>query len=110
MIDGVKKIPLVRHPDDRGYVTEILRCDSPHFAKFGQAYVATCRRNVVKAWHCHEIQTDNFCVVKGTAKIGLYDDRPDSQTRGEYNVFILGEDGEDVLLIIPQWYGMGKWA
>lgn len=107
MIDGVKKIPLVRHPDDRGYVTEILRCDSPHFQKFGQVYVASCRRNVVKAWHCHQKQTDNFFIVKGTAKVGLYDDRPDSPTRGEYGVFILGDDGEDILLVIPPmvWHG-----
>lgn len=107
MIEGVKKISLVRNPDDRGYVTEILRCDSPHFIKFGQVYVASCRRNVVKAWHCHEKQTDHFYVIKGTAKIGLYDDRVDSPTHGEYNVFILGEDGEDALLILPPlvWHG-----
>lgn len=107
MIDGVKKVPLVRHSDDRGYVTEILRSDSPHFIKFGQVYVASCRRNVVKAWHCHQKQTDHFYVVKGTAKIGLFDDRPDSPTRGQYNQVILGEEGEDILLIIPPmvWHG-----
>lgn len=107
MINGVKKVSLIRHADDRGYVTEILRSDSPHFQKFGQVYVATCRRNVIKAWHCHRKQTDNFFVVKGTAKIGLYDDRPDSPTRGEYNALILGEDGENVLLSIPPmvWHG-----
>jgi dTDP-4-dehydrorhamnose 3,5-epimerase len=107
MIDGVKKIPLVRHADDRGYVTEILKSNSPHFIKFGQVYVATCRRNVVKAWHCHRKQIDHFYVVKGTAKIGLYDDRLNSPTRGQYNTFILGEEGEDILLIIPQlvWHG-----
>jgi dTDP-4-dehydrorhamnose 3,5-epimerase len=45
--------------------------------------------------------------VKGTAKIGLYDDRPNSPTKGEYNQFILGEEGEDILLIIPPmvWHG-----
>jgi dTDP-4-dehydrorhamnose 3,5-epimerase len=107
MIDGVKKIPLVRHADDRGYVTEILRRDAPHFKAFGQIYVTSCRRNVVKAWHCHKKQTDHFYAIKGTLKIGLFDDRPKSPTNGEYNVFILGDDGEDVLLIIPPrvWHG-----
>jgi dTDP-4-dehydrorhamnose 3,5-epimerase len=107
MIEGVKKIPLVRHADDRGFVTEILRRDSPHFKQFGQIYVASCRRNVIKAWHCHQKQTDHFYMVKGTAKIGLFDDRPNSPTRGEYNTFILGDDGENALLVIPTmvWHG-----
>jgi len=46
-------------------------------------------------------------MVKGTAKIGLFDDRPGSSTGGQYNQFILGEEGEDILLIIPPmvWHG-----
>jgi len=107
MIEGVKKIPLVRHVDDRGWVEEILRADDAHFQKFGQAYVTTCRRGVVKAWHCHRKQTDHFCMISGTGKIGLHDDREGSPTRGEYNTVILGDDGEKVLLVIPPlvWHG-----
>jgi dTDP-4-dehydrorhamnose 3,5-epimerase len=107
MIEGVKKISLKRHPDDRGWVTEILRSDDPHFLKFGQVYVATCRRGVIKAWHAHTKQTDHFYVVKGTAKIGLYDGRENSSTFGKYMQVILGEEGEDCLLIIPPlvWHG-----
>jgi dTDP-4-dehydrorhamnose 3,5-epimerase len=107
MIEGVKKIPLTRRPDDRGFVTEILRSDEEHFLKFGQVYVATCRQGVAKAWHCHKKQTDNFYIVKGTAKIGLYDDRENSSTKGEYMQVIMGEEGEDILLIIPPlvWHG-----
>lgn len=107
MIEGVKKIPLVRHVDDRGWVQEILRADDPHFRKFGQAYLTTCRRGVIKAWHRHHHQTDYFYMVSGTGKIGVYDDRPGSPTRGEYNTFILGDQGENVLLVIPPlvWHG-----
>ena len=107
MIDGVKRIALVRHVDDRGYVEEILRCDDPHFQKFGQVYLTTCLRGVVKAWHYHRLQTDHFFVVAGTSKIGLYDDRPESPTCGQYDSHILGEQGENCLLIIPPlvWHG-----
>lgn len=107
MIEGVKKINLTRHSDDRGWVTEILRSDDEHFLKFGQIYVATCRKGIVKAWHAHRKQTDNFYVVKGTAKIGLYDGRENSPTFGKYMQVILGEEGEDVLLTIPPlvWHG-----
>jgi dTDP-4-dehydrorhamnose 3,5-epimerase len=106
-IDGVKNIPLTRHADDRGYVTEILRADSPHLIKFGQVYVSSCRKGIAKAWHAHEKQTDSFYVVRGTTKIGIYDDRQGSKTKGNYMVVILGEDGEDILLQIPPhvWHG-----
>ena len=107
MIDGVKKIPITRHSDDRGYLSEILRSDDPHFKKFGQVYLTTCRKGVVKAWHAHRVQTDNFFVIKGTAKIGLYDDREGSPTRGQYQVVVLGEEGDNCLLVIPPllWHG-----
>jgi dTDP-4-dehydrorhamnose 3,5-epimerase len=110
MIEGVKTIPIVRRADDRGYVEEILRRDDPHFEKFGQVYLTTCRKGVIKAWHCHRYQTDRFFVIHGTAKIGLYDDRPESPTRGEYNTFILGDDGENSLLVIPAMVLHGQMA
>lgn len=108
MIHGAQLVPRVRHADDRGYVTEILRSDDPHFQRFGQVYVTTCREGVVKAWHKHRKQTDHFYVISGTMKVALYDDREDSPTRGEYQVEILGERGKDALLIIPNdvWHGM----
>lgn len=106
-IEGVQKIPLVRRADDRGYVTEIMRADDKFYKKFGQVYIATCYKGVVKAWHMHKIQTDYFYVPFGTTKIGLCDDRPNSKTKGKYQVVILGERGEEALLIIPPlvWHG-----
>jgi len=108
VIDGVQLIPRRRHADDRGYVTEIFRSDEEHFEKFGQAYVAACYPGVVKAWHRHARQTDHFYVVAGTMKVGIHDDRPDSPTRGQYQVVILGQRGDDAQLVIPAglWHGM----
>lgn len=112
MIHGAQLIPRVRHADDRGYVTEILRSDEPHFQRFGQAYVTTGREGVVKAWHKHEKQTDHFYVVSGTMKVALYDDREASPTAGQYQIEILGEQGQDALLIIPNhvWHGFMSLA
>jgi dTDP-4-dehydrorhamnose 3,5-epimerase len=108
MIDGVQLVPRTRHADDRGYVTEILRSDEPHFQQFGQAYVTACYPGVVKAWHRHARQIDYFFAVSGTVKVGLYDDRTDSPTRGEYQTFVLGERGESAQLVIPAgvWHGL----
>jgi len=112
LIHGAQLIPRVRHADDRGFVTEILRSDDPHFQRFGQAYVTTGRQGVIKAWHKHAKQTDHFYVVTGTMKIGLYDDREDSPTCGQYQIEILGEQGQDALLIIPNdvWHGFMSLA
>ena len=107
MIHDVKKISLVRHADDRGYLVEILRRDDPHYVGFGQVYVSYLRRGVIKAWHKHEKQTDHFYVACGTSKIGLYDDREGSPTKGMAMQAILGDSGENVLLCIPPgvWHG-----
>src|SRR6266487_6693992 len=58
----VKKLNVI--PDERGRLTEILRSDdSEFFTKFGQVYVSTTYPDVVKAWHYHKVQIDNFVCV-----------------------------------------------
>ena len=106
-IEGVLRVPLTRHTDDRGYLVEVLRATDPHFDRFGQVYVSLCRRGFVKAWHAHRKQTDRMYVVAGTSKIGLWDGREGSLTFGTYDQVILGEHGEDILLVVPPmvWHG-----
>ncbi len=119
MIEGVTTKPLRLIPDERGYLMEILRDDDELFLKFGQVYVTACYPGVVKAWHAHSRQVDHICCLQGTAKLGLFDDREDSPTRGQTQAFILGmlnpplgvaRDGEPVeplLVQIPPlvWHG-----
>jgi dTDP-4-dehydrorhamnose 3,5-epimerase len=87
--------------DERGRVMEILRSDDEIFKKFGQAYITTAYPGVVKAWHYHKLQTDYFTCVCGMMKVVLYDNRPDSSTKGEVNEFFIGEH-HPVLLVIPK--------
>jgi dTDP-4-dehydrorhamnose 3,5-epimerase len=101
VIAGVTLKPLKVVPDERGYLMEILRADDPFFEKFGQAYLTVVYPGVVKGWHWHKVQTDHFCVVKGMAKVVLYDRRPESATHGEINEYFLGERNPS-LLVIPQ--------
>jgi dTDP-4-dehydrorhamnose 3,5-epimerase len=100
MIEGVKTKILRVIPDERGRLAEMLRSDDDLFVKFGQCYFTTTYPGVVKAWHYHKIQTDNFVAVKGMFKVALYDARDDSPTRGEVNDFFLG-DYNPMLLQIP---------
>jgi dTDP-4-dehydrorhamnose 3,5-epimerase len=100
MIDGSHVLPLTVHPDERGHLFEILRSDDPRFMQFGQVYVTTAHPGVVKAWHCHRLQTDFFCLIHGRARFALYDAREDSPTKGEINEYMC--DGEaPQRIIIP---------
>ncbi|MEM2869289.1 MAG: dTDP-4-dehydrorhamnose 3,5-epimerase family protein [Thermoplasmata archaeon] len=101
LIDGVREKKLRLIPDERGWLMEILRSDEELFEKFGQVYVTACYPGVVKAWHYHRRQTDNFCAVWGMAKVVLYDGREGSPTRGRINEFHIGELNPTLLRIPP---------
>jgi len=100
LIDGVKVKKLKVIADERGWLMEILRVDDDVFEKFGQVYMTTAYPGVVKAWHFHELQSDNFTVVKGMAKFALYDPREGSPTKGMVNEFFMG-DKNPILVHIP---------
>lgn len=89
-IDGVQVKPLRVVPDERGWLMEILREDDEQFRRFGQVYVSATYPGVVKAWHFHTRQTDNFACVAGLIKLVLIDTRQGSPTRDTINEFFLG--------------------
>lgn len=91
MITGVEIKKLLIIPDERGKLMEILRSDDDLFLKFGQVYITTGYPGVVKAWHYHKKQWDNFCVVKGMMKVVLYDSREESPTKGKIMELFMGE-------------------
>lgn len=101
MIAGVKTKLLKVIPDERGRLMEILRRDEELLSQFGQVYMTTAYPGVVKGWHFHNRQDDNFAVVKGMIKLVLYDRRPDSTTHGEVNEFFIGEQ-RPMLVHIPR--------
>ena len=92
MIDGVNTKQAKVVTDERGRLMEMIRRDEPDFfTGFGQVYMTTAYPGVVKGWHYHHKQDDNFVVVRGMVKLVLYDRRFDSPTYGEIAQFILGE-------------------
>ena len=101
MIDGVKIKKLKIILDDRGKLMEIMRCDDEVFEKFGQAYFTTALPGVVKAWHYHKKQDDHFVCVAGKIRLGLYDAREGSKTKGEVNEFTLSLE-DPFLVKIPK--------
>jgi dTDP-4-dehydrorhamnose 3,5-epimerase len=101
-IEGVQVKPLRLIPDERGWLMEILRADDKGlFSRFGQVYVSATYPGVVKAWHYHKHQTDNFACVAGMVKLVLVDTREDSPTRNLVNEFFIGVQNP-VLVQVPK--------
>ena len=97
-IAGVKVKTLRHIPDERGWLMEIMRADETDFyTKFGQVYVSATYPGVVKAWHYHRVQIDNFVCISGMVKLVLVDTRNDSPTKGTTNEFFLGS--QNALLV-----------
>ena len=110
-IAGAQLHPLKVIPTEGGPVLHMLRPGSPllpDFSKgFGEIYFSEVLPGHVKAWKRHTRQTQHFAVPSGLLKIVMYDDRPDSETRGVLCELALGRPEHYGLLRIPVnvWYG-----
>jgi len=102
LIHGVKVKKLKVIPDERGWLMEILRNDDDMFERFGQVYITTAYPGVVKGWHYHRVQTDNFTCIKGMMKVALYDARKDSPTYKKVNEFFVGEKNPLLISVPPR--------
>ncbi|USK78069.1 dTDP-4-dehydrorhamnose 3,5-epimerase family protein [Peribacillus frigoritolerans] len=102
MIEGVKVKKLVKHCDDRGFFAELVRDDEPELlSKFGQASCSMSYPGVIKAFHYHEKQDDLWFFPSGNAQVVLYDLREGSSTKGETDVYYMGEENP-IMLLIPK--------
>ena len=101
MISGVSVIPLRQIPDERGKIMHMLRSDSPHFENFGEIYFSCIYPGAIKAWHVHREMTLNYAVIVGNIKFVLYDNRPNSPTRGEIQELFLGESNYSLVKVPP---------
>lgn len=101
MIDGVKITDLRRICDERGSIWHMLRCDAEHFEQFGEIYFATIYPGVVKGWHEHTLQTQNYAVVAGMIKLVLYDNREGSPTFRELQEIFIGDENYQLVTIPP---------
>ena len=90
LIKGVRAKPLKLISDERGRLFEMLRRDDAFFIKFGQVYCTMVSPGVVKGWHYHKQQVDNFVCVSGMIKLVCYDGRSGSRTKGVVNEFFIG--------------------
>jgi dTDP-4-dehydrorhamnose 3,5-epimerase len=106
MIDGVIINPLKQIPDERGKVMHMLSEDSDGFLGFGEIYFSCVYSGAIKGWHIHKRMTLNYAVPHGNIKFVLYDDRPESLTKGEVQEIFLGPDNYCRVTVPPMiWNG-----
>ena len=101
MIDGVIVTPLRQIFDERGKVMHMLREDSPLFSRFGEIYFSCTNPGAIKAWHLHKKMTLNYAVIYGEIKFVLFDDRPDSKTRGCVQELFLSPENYCLVTVPP---------
>ena len=104
-IHDVQQIPLTVHEDDRGYLFEIIHGTDPFVPQFGQVYVVGDRiEKIVRAFHKHDELHDWFCIVKGSAKFVLVDDRADSPTHRKVDMLVGSARQASVIVVPPGVY------
>ena len=101
MIDGVIVTPLRQIIDERGKVMHMLREDAPIFLRFGEIYFSCTHPGAIKAWHLHKKMTLNYAVLYGEIKCVLFDERPNSKTRGCIQELFLSPENYCLVTIPP---------
>jgi dTDP-4-dehydrorhamnose 3,5-epimerase len=102
-IEGVMIRDLIVNLDGRGEVTELW---SVPWFKDGvgpveHVYQSATDQGVVKAWHLHEVHTDQFVVTRGKLQVVLVDVRPSSESFGHVNVLFVGVLNPRLIKIPP---------
>lgn len=100
-INGVLIKQLRKIPDERGMIMHMIKCTDPEFSRFGEVYFSLAYPGVIKGWHEHTRQTQNYCVVQGMIKLVLYDSRKNSSTYSVLMELFVGENNYSLITIPP---------
>jgi dTDP-4-dehydrorhamnose 3,5-epimerase len=110
-IEGVILVPLVPHADERGSLTETFRrAWVPGANEMVQANLSVSRTGVLRGLHFHRRQADYWCVLAGTAFVGLFDLRAGSPTQGKKAEIRIAADEQRFGLYIPPGVAHGFYA
>lgn len=93
------------HEDHRGVLVEMYRDPGFWAEPFAYAYQTSLRPGVAKGWFLHKEKSDRYHLAVGELMLFLYDDRPDSPTKGMVNSFFLSErNNRDVFIPKGLWH------
>ena len=104
MIEGLRRIELVRHEDERGWFSELARASALP-KPFRQANLSYSRKGVIRGLHFHERgQDDVFVCLSGSVRVVVLD-----RTSGETFTEDIGDDNP-VAIYVPGIHGHGYEA
>ncbi|NNE71108.1 MAG: dTDP-4-dehydrorhamnose 3,5-epimerase family protein [Rhodothermales bacterium] len=102
IIEDCPVTPLRKFADDRGWLSELFRTDEAVDGhEPAMAYISETLPGVARGPHAHEEQSDLFAFFDGRFRVYLWDDRPDSPTKGVRQVFETGRDNPVTLRVPP---------
>lgn len=102
MIEGITLTPLKRIQTPNGDVLHALKSTETTYCGFGEAYFSQVKSGAVKGWKRHNRYTLNLIVPVGAIRFVIYDDRPNSQTYGQFETVTLSpEDNYQRLTVAP---------
>jgi dTDP-4-dehydrorhamnose 3,5-epimerase len=104
VIDGVQRLPMTLHEDERGWFAELARASALP-KPFRQANLSRSRAGVIRGLHYHERgQDDVFVCLEGTVRIVVLD-----RTTGETFTEDVGDDNR-VAIYVPGVHAHGYEA
>ena len=100
----IRRIPLTRHADDRGWFMELARASGLP-KPIRQANLAASRRGVIRALHYHERgQDDLFACLQGMVRVVVL-----NRSSGETFTEDIGDDNP-VAIYVEGWHAHGYEA
>ncbi len=101
-IEGVVVRWLSRHEDERGWLTELYRCDEWDH-RVAMCYASWTLPGKARGPHEHSYQSDCFAFMgPGTFRLYLWDGREESKTYRRRMRMEVGQDRPAVVLVPPR--------
>jgi dTDP-4-dehydrorhamnose 3,5-epimerase len=105
-IDGVLITPLKIINVAGGNVLHAMKASDSGYDNFGEAYFSCIVQGAIKAWKRHREMTLNLIVPVGVMRFVLFDNRPNSISRGCFQQIELSKENYSRLTVPPMvWMG-----
>ena len=102
MIEGIQVTPLKILKNPSGDVMRGIRSDENQFEGFGEVYFSKILSDKIKGWKYHKEMTMNLIVISGEVKFVVFDDRKNSNTKSQFDEYILSCNKYSRLTIPPK--------
>ncbi|MDH4262399.1 MAG: dTDP-4-dehydrorhamnose 3,5-epimerase family protein [Spirochaetia bacterium] len=100
-IQGVNLFPLKIIEGEMGAVFHAIKKTDTGFSEFGEAYFSIVNPGMIKGWKRHNIMILNIIVPVGEIEFAVFDDRPNSVTKGKWGKINLSTQNYHRLNVQP---------